>query len=215
MYKRPGHKKRQVVFRNLRDGVTYNVNVRAKILDAQRAHLPHFEQWVRSEWVSDTITVEDPGQDSETDIGTAEFRLVWTELMANEPTPANAVGEPTRHVRFNSVTQSYERFDPIAECKADIPNHSEMTFQADAVAQVQSDYDEAKADADAYPSVQQYQDQAARLKQDLENAKQRLEDIRTRLSAACEAAFPPENLTEADQRWVQIPTPLEEVEDEE
>lgn len=58
MRKRPGYKKQQVVFRNLTDGATYKVSVQARIRDAQRNSDAKNDNWVKSEWVSDSITVE-------------------------------------------------------------------------------------------------------------------------------------------------------------
>ena len=94
VWKRPGYKKRQVVFRNLKEGVTYEASVQARIRDAQRVKKDpedHNSHWVKSDWVSATVTVPEQGEGGEssgTGIGTQLIRLVWIELQAGEPNAA-------------------------------------------------------------------------------------------------------------------------------
>ncbi len=237
VYKRPGHRKSQVVFRNVKSGVTYEVSARARIQDG-RPDSPQYDKWVASEWVTDTITVPGGGQEPEADIGTQPHRLVWTQLEPGQPTPPNAVGEPTQHVRLNQATGEWERFYPAAECKQyeivnpDV-NRSEagadfrkarsiaqQLAEAEAALAEQKEYrTDMLAKAGSNPSQQliDYLDGLVAEKQSAVDArKAELAEQEARLNAKCDEVFPAdEGLTEADRRWVQIARPPEEVEDEE
>ena len=219
VWKRPGYKKPWAVFRNLEEGATYKASVQAIIRDAQRVkndREDHNSHWVKSEWVSATVTVPEEGEGGETPgggIGTEPYRLVWVQLAAGEPTPPNAVGEPTRHVRAVPGTADYERFDPVAECIA-ADGGGAVSFQQSAVDTVEEIYNKWQDLADANPGVQYFADEAAKRKADLDAAKAKLDEVKAKLASDCEAKFPPENLTQDDVRWVQVPAPLEKVDDE-
>ena len=79
---------------------------------------------------------------------------------------------------------------------------------------VEEKYDEAQETADANPGVQYFANKVVEMKGYLDAAKAKLEEVKAELAAECEAAYPPENLTQADQRWVQVPAPLEKLEEE-
>lgn len=219
VWKRPGYKKPWAVFRNLEEGATYKASVQAIIRDAQRVkndREDHNSHWVKSEWVSATVTVPEEGEGGESPgggIGTEPYRLVWVQLAAGEPTPPNAVGEPTRHVRAVPGTADYERFDPVAECIA-ADGGGAVSFQQSAVDTVEEIYNKWQDLADANPGVQYFADEAAKRKADLDAARAKLDEVKAKLATDCEAKFPPENLTQDDVRWVQVPAPLEKVDDE-
>lgn len=237
VYKRPGHRKSQVIFRNVKSGATYEVSARARIQDG-RPDSAQYGKWVASEWVTDTITVPSGGQEPSEDIGTQPHKLVWTLLQPNQPTPPTAVGEATRYVWLNPATQDWERFYPRTECKqyetfgersylASSKAGTEIRqarFYAEKLAESEADLEAQKeyrtamlAQAGPNPSQQliDYLDGLVEVEQTaVDRLKADLAGAEAKLDTKCDEVFPvDEGLTEADRRWVLIAKPPEEVED--
>ena len=90
-----------------------------------------------------------------------------------------------------------------------------MIFRQAELDAAETTYAKAKADADEDPANKRLEYLAEKAKADVDASKEELASAKAKAAADCEAKYPPENLTQADGRWVQVAKPLEELEESE
>ena len=220
--------KTKTVFKRLSAGATYRLSVQALNRNTrwQKGDATN-DKWQKSEWVSTEVTLPE-GESAPAGNGPT---LKWEFIKAGDANPPNAVGEPTTYIIYNDDTGAYEWFDapkicpdytdPMLMKKAKVERAKAQTIAGDleeakaklAAAQAErQEYLDNTPEEDRDPGKVNYHDAMVKVAEDeVEAVEQELAEAEATLKAKCLVAYPEdENLTEEDDRWVQVPTTVED-----
>ena len=175
----------EVRYDDLEEGKTYKIGFRARAGVA------------RGRWLYYMVTVG-------SDVAPYNPKFYMYFVEAGEPTPVDAVGEPTRHVRL--YEDGWRRYDPIqAYVAVDTWWHfSEVTLgeeRLDAAKTAVDDWMEDNPDVEN----QMLGFKLLFAEKELEAARANWQKAEAAARAEAEAKYPPENLTQEDGRWVERP----------
>lgn len=226
--------KTDTTFAGLWPGDNYRVSVQtltndSRSSDNRKGGPFQYDSWLRSEWVSGTITM--PAGDNP-DYAKVTPTLVWLPVPAGTKAPPYVIGDPTAYiVTDHSAPGGRARFNAPDECKDHTNNDHEIFFtngdedamKARRKAQGQerilnlerSELARAQAEKQQYlddtPEAERdrgkiavFDQRISRHERNIEAGLNILAGLVAKLGTECARAYPAvESLTEADLRWYQ------------